>query len=100
MNSHSKERGRLGAPGRVLVIMAVTALAIVTIAWAVGLFDVETYGRIDAPNVAVTGVAVSGGEVPGVPVELVDIDVGSRTRKVDVPAISVTPASDDRRDRN
>ncbi len=72
MNSHSNEPGRLGAAGRILVIMAVTALTIVTIAWAVGLFDVETYGKIEASN-----AAANGEQVPVVRVKPADTSAGA-----------------------
>jgi hypothetical protein len=72
LKSHSNEPGRLSAPGRILVIMAVTALTIVTIAWAVGLFDVKTSGKIEAPN-----AAANGGQVPVVRGEPADARVGA-----------------------
>lgn len=90
MNSPSDEPGRMSAPSRVLIIMAVTALAIVTIAWAMGLFDVVTFGKLQAPNVAVTG-----GKVPSVQVEVADIDVGTKTETIEVPTVSVTKPDDD-----
>jgi hypothetical protein len=81
---------RPGGAGRAIVLIAVVAVAALALAWALGLFNLDTSGKLEAPRVAVTG-----GEVPDVQVETADIDVGTKTTEIEVPTVEVTPAGDD-----
>lgn len=76
---------RSSGAGRTLAVVALIALALLAIAWALGLFNVETEGQLKAPEVEVTG-----GEVPDVDVQAADIDVGTKETTVEVPTIEVT----------
>lgn len=75
-----------GGAGRTLVIIVLVALVALAIAWALGLFQVETQGELRAPD-----VEVSGGEVPNVDVDAADVDVGTKTETIEVPTVDVTP---------
>jgi hypothetical protein len=76
---------RSGA-GRTILIIVLIALVALAIAWAAGLFQVQTDGQLKAPD-----VDVSGGEVPNVDVQAADVDIGTRTETVEVPTVDVTP---------
>jgi hypothetical protein len=75
-----------GGAGRTLLIIVLVALVALAIAWALGLFQVETQGELKAPD-----VNVSGGEVPNVDVDAADVDVGTKTETIEVPTVDVTP---------
>lgn len=66
----------------VLVLLAIVVIA--GIAWAAGLFNVDTSGQLKAPE-----VSVGGGELPDVQVETAKIGVGSKEETVTVPDVSV-----------
>jgi hypothetical protein len=77
---------RRGGGGRSIVLILVVLAVLALIAYALGLFNVDTQGDLKAPDV---DVAVEGGEVPDVQVEGADIDVGTETETVKVPEIDV-----------
>ena len=97
---------RRGGGGRTIVIILVVVAVLALLAYALGLFNVDTSGELEAPDVNVT---TSGGEVPDVQVEAADVDVGTQTEtvtlpdvdvstseeKIKLPDVSVTPAGDD-----
>ena len=66
------------------VLILIVVLLLVGLAWAAGLFNVDTSGHLKAPQ-----VAVSGGEIPKVQVETAKINVGSKTETVKTPEVSV-----------
>lgn len=76
--------------GRTIAIVAVVAIVGLGVAYAAGLFNIDSSGSLTAPT-----VTVEGGEVPKVQVETADIDVGTKTKTIEVPTVSVTPAGDD-----
>jgi flagellar basal body-associated protein FliL len=78
--------GRSGG-GRSIVIILVVVAVLALIAYALGLFNVDTSGDLEAPDVDVTA---TGGELPNVQVEGADIDVGTTTETVKVPDVDVT----------
>jgi len=96
--------GRGGSRSIVIVLVVVAVLAV--LAYALGLFNVDTSGELKAPDV---NVAVEGGEVPDVQVEAADVDVGTKTEtvklpdvdvktteeQVKLPDVDITPAGDD-----
>ena len=96
--------GRGGSRNIVIILVVVAVLAV--IAYALGLFNVDTSGELKAPDV---DVAVQGGEVPDVQVEGADVDVGTTTEtvklpdvdvktteeEVKLPDVDITPAGDD-----
>lgn len=97
---------RRGGGGRSIVIILVVVAVLAVLAYALGLFNVDSSGELEAPDV---DVAVQGGEVPDVQVETADIDVGTQTETVKLPEVDVktteeeiklpdvdiTPAGDD-----
>ena len=66
------------------VLVLVAVLVIAGIAWAAGLFNVDTSGSLKAPQ-----VSVQGGEVPDVQVETAKVNVGSKQESVKVPDVKV-----------
>lgn len=86
---YQKPQNDSGA-GRTIAIVAVVAVIGLGVAYAAGLFNVDASGSLEAPT-----VSVQGGEVPKVQVETADIDVGTKTKTIEVPTVSVTPAGDD-----
>ncbi|WP_235976963.1 hypothetical protein [Sandaracinobacteroides hominis] len=83
---YREERG----PGGVIFGVVLVAVLALAIAWALGLFNVDTSGKLEAPEVAVTG-----GEVPTVQVETADVNVGTEKKTIEVPTVSVTKPGDD-----
>lgn len=79
-----------GGAGRVIGIIVLLAVVALALAWALGLFNVDTSGKLEAPSVAVTG-----GEVPNVQVEAATVDVTTKTETVEVPSVEVTKPGDD-----
>lgn len=75
-----------GGAGRTVLVIVLVALVALAIAWAMGLFQVETQGELKAPD-----VNVSGGEVPNVDVNAADVDIGTKTETIEVPTVDVTP---------
>lgn len=71
--------------GRVILVVVLVALVLLAIAWAAGLFQVNTDGQLKAPE-----VNVEGGSVPDVNVETADIDVGTKTETIEVPTVDVS----------
>lgn len=94
--------------GRNVLIIVVVLVALVGIAYALGLFNVDTSGDVKTPSIEAS-VDVEGGELPDVQVETADVDVGTTTETVKVPDVDVkteeaeiklpdvdvTPAGDD-----
>jgi hypothetical protein len=81
---------RNGGLGRAIAIIAVIAVVALALAWVLGLFNVDTSGRLVAPE-----VTVEGGEVPNVDVETADIDVGTETTTIEVPTVDIDRPNDD-----
>ena len=76
---HSSNNG-----SRNIVLVLVAIVALLLIAWAAGLFNVDTSGSLKAPE-----VSVQGGEVPDVQVETAKVDVGSKDETIKVPEVKV-----------
>jgi flagellar basal body-associated protein FliL len=74
-----------GGAGRIILIIVLVAVVALAIAWAAGLFQVNTQGQLKAPD-----VDISGGEVPQVDVQAADVDVGTKTETIEVPTVDVT----------
>lgn len=72
--------------GRTVLILVVVIALLAVVAYALGLFNIDTSGRLKAPNVAVD---VKGGEVPKVQVETADVDVGTKDTTIKVPEVDV-----------
>lgn len=97
---------RRGGGGRSIILILVVVAVLAVIAYAMGLFNVDTSGELEAPDVDVTA---SGGEVPDVQVETADVDVGTQTEtvklpdvdvktteeKIKIPDVDIQPAGDD-----
>lgn len=97
---------RRGGGGRTMVIILVVIAVLALLAYALGLFNVDTSGELEAPDVNIT---TQGGEVPDVQVEAADVDIGTTTEtvklpdvdvttteeKIKLPDVEVTPAGDD-----
>jgi hypothetical protein len=81
---------RDGGIGRVIAIIAIIAVVALALAWVLGLFNVDTSGKLEAPS-----VTVEGGEVPNVDVETADIDIGTETATIEVPTVDVQKPVDD-----
>jgi hypothetical protein len=92
MSSTEPQPASRGTTGRTVAIILLLAVLLAVAAWVLGLFRVDTSGRLEAPE-----VSVSGGEVPEVEVETADIDVGTKTETIEIPTIEVTPPADDDR---
>ncbi|MET1757138.1 hypothetical protein ABVV53_16980 [Novosphingobium sp. RD2P27] len=73
-----------------IVIAILVVLILLVIAWAAGLFDVDTQGELTAPE-----ISVDGGSLPNVNADVADIDVGTKTETVEVPTIDVNSAEAD-----
>lgn len=78
---------RRGGGGRTIVIILVVIAVLALLAYALGLFNVDTSGELEAPDVNVT---TEGGEVPDVQVETGDVDVGTTTETVKLPDVDVS----------
>jgi hypothetical protein len=76
--------------GRNILIIVLVLIAAVAIAYAAGLINLDTSGKLKAPS-----VNVSGGEVPKVQLETAKIDVGTKNETIKVPTVDVTKAGDD-----
>lgn len=70
--------------GRTILIIVLVAVVLLAIAWAAGLFQVNTQGQLKAPD-----VEVQGGSVPSVDVQAADVDVGTKTQTIEVPTVDV-----------
>lgn len=77
-----------GSRNIVIVLAVVAVLAV--LAYAMGLFNLDTSGELKTPE-----VTVSGGEIPEVQVEAADVDVGTEDVTVEVPTVDIEPAGDD-----
>jgi hypothetical protein len=75
---------------RTLLYVIVVAVLLAAVAWALGLFNVDTSGKLQAPR-----VEVQGGEVPDVQVETADIEVGTKETTIEVPTIDIERPGDD-----
>lgn len=78
--------------GRTILIILVVLIVLAFIAYALGLFNVDSSGEVEMPEV---DVSAEGGEVPDVQVETGDIDVGSEEVEMEVPTLDVDPVDDD-----
>lgn len=78
--------------GRTIVIILVVVAVLAVLAYALGLFNVDASGELEAPNV---DVAVEGGEMPDVQVETADIDVGTKTESVELPDVDVSTTTEE-----
>ncbi len=78
--------------GRTIVVILVVVAVLAVLAYALGLFNVDASGELEAPNV---DVAVEGGEVPDVQVETADIDVGTTTETVKLPEVDVSTTTEE-----
>lgn len=87
--THVEER-RGGGLGRTLGLLALAALAITLVLWALGFLNFDASGKLEAPT-----VSVEGGNVPDVQVEGPKVDVGTEKVTVDVPDIDVSKPGDD-----
>lgn len=83
---------RRSGGGRTIVIILVVVAVLAVLAYALGLFNVDSSGELEAPNV---DVAVEGGEVPDVQVETADIDVGTQTETVKLPEVDVSTTEEE-----
>ena len=97
---------RRGGGGRTIVIILVVLAVLALLAYALGLFNVDSSGELEAPDV---DISAEGGSVPDVQVEAADVDVGTTTEtvklpdvdvttteeKIKLPDVDVTPAGDD-----
>lgn len=72
---------------RNVIIAIVLIVALVLILFAVGIFDADTQGEIEAPE-----VSVQGGELPDVDLDAADVNVGTETTTVETPTIEVDSA--------
>lgn len=88
MTVHDENKTAAPSKAGMTVFLVVGAVVVLlAVAWAAGLFSVETEGTLAAPN-----VEVSGGSVPDVDVNTADITVGTREEVIEVPTVDVTPA--------
>ncbi len=90
MNERFEEHRENSGPGRLITIVVLLAVLGLGGAWAAGLFNVDTSGKLETPK-----VTVQGGEMPNVQVETADIDVGTKEKTIDVPTVTVTKPGDD-----
>ena len=81
-----------GRGGRTIIIIVAVIALLAVIAYAIGLFNVDTSGDLKTPDV---DVAVEGGEVPDVQVETGRVDVGTETEKIKVPDVDVDVKTDE-----
>lgn len=77
---------------RTIIIILVVVAVLAVLAYALGLFNVDASGDLEAPNV---DVAVEGGEMPDMQVETADIDVGSTTETVTMPEVDVSTTEEE-----
>jgi hypothetical protein len=73
--------------GRSILIIVVVIVVLAIIAWALGLFSLNTQGDLKTPEVSVTG-----GEVPSVDVDTANVEVGTEETTVELPTVDVEPA--------
>jgi hypothetical protein len=78
-----------GSFSRPLLGLLLVVVALIGIAWYIGLIDFDASGELQAPKVEVTG-----GELPKVDVETADIEIGTKTQTIEVPTIEVEKAGD------
>ncbi|GGI72341.1 hypothetical protein GCM10007973_06700 [Polymorphobacter multimanifer] len=83
---HVEERRKGVSP--VLIIILVLVVGVV-LAFATGLLSLNSSGELRAPD-----VTVSGGETPDVDLDTGSIDVGTETRTVEVPDVSIERADE------
>lgn len=76
--------------GRTIAIILLVALVLLAVAWAAGLFNVDTKGELEAPK-----VSVEGGSVPDVDVDAADVDVGTKKETIEVPTVDIDKPKDD-----
>jgi hypothetical protein len=72
--------------GRVLGIVVGLVLVVGIIGYAMGFFTVTQTQQGSLPNVTVTG-----GSLPKVDVDAANVTVGTETKTIEVPTVTVTP---------
>jgi hypothetical protein len=80
---------RRGSGGRALMYLVLVALLLAALAWALGLFSVDTSGSLEAPR-----VELEGGEIPKVEVDTADVEVGTKKTTIEVPTIDIERPAD------
>lgn len=75
---------------RNIIIAVVVIIALLLILFAVGVFDVDTQGELEAPE-----VQLEGGALPDVDVDAADVDIGTENVVVQVPDVDVNSAEAD-----
>ncbi|KQT51954.1 hypothetical protein ASG43_20915 [Aureimonas sp. Leaf454] len=72
--------------GRVLGILVAVVVVVGIVGYAMGFFTVTQTQEGSLPNVSVTG-----GSMPKVDVDAADVNVGTETKTIEVPTVTVTP---------
>jgi hypothetical protein len=72
--------------GRVLGILVAVVVVVGIVGYAMGFFTVTQTQQGSLPTVSVTG-----GSLPKVDVEAGNVTVGTETKTIEVPKVSVTP---------
>ncbi len=75
------ERPR-GGGGRVIAGILLVVALLLLVAWALGLFTVNTEGQLRAPE-----VRLEGGEAPRVSVDTANVRTGTTQQTVEVPTV-------------
>lgn len=77
-----------GSRSLIIIVLVIAVIALVTN--LLGLWNMDSSGKLEAPDVAVTG-----GSVPDVQVETADVDVGTTNETVKVPDVDIDVSTDD-----
>lgn len=72
--------------GRILGILVAVVVVVGVVGYALGYFTVTQTQEGALPNVSVTG-----GALPKVDVDAADVTVGTETKTIEVPTVTVTP---------
>ncbi|MBZ6377778.1 hypothetical protein B5C34_03180 [Pacificimonas flava] len=81
----------MGNGGRTILWIAILAVVVLIILYALGFFSAEVEGELEAPNV---DVSAEGGSIPDVDVDAGEIEVGTEEEVVEVPTIDVEEAGE------
>ena len=81
----------MGNGGRTILWIAILAVVVLIILYALGFFSAEVEGELEAPNV---DVSAEGGSIPDVDVDVGEIEVGTEEEVVEVPTIDVEEAGE------
>lgn len=84
---HDGDHRTSGNTGRNVLLAIVAIVVLLLILFALGIFDVDTQGEVEAPQ-----VQVEGGALPEVDADAADISTGTETRTVEVPTVDVNAA--------